>query len=132
MTAGRQGLSLSVFYMAEPNKWQDEDYVNEAKRIVREYLSGLVRIKAHRNMAVREVRPAVQNAEVEEKFRQLNQQEEDIEWKFGQETDKWRNSPDKGAKIVIGEIVKALGKRNDLGFFGKRIVERLKRNMDLR
>ena len=117
--------------MAEEGKWEDGDYINEAKRIVREYLSGLSGLRANRRMTVTEVRPAVDNADLEEKFRRFNLQEEDIEWKFGQEVDRWKNDPGRGSKLVIGEIIKALGSRNDLGFFGKRIVERLKRNQGL-
>jgi hypothetical protein len=115
--------------MAEPRGWLESDYINEAKRIVREYLSGLTWIRSHRNIIYREIRPAFEREEEEEKFRALTQKEEDVEWVFGQDVDRWRKSEDANRKIVLEEIVKALGNRRDLGFFGKRIVDRLKREI---
>jgi len=43
--------------------------------------------------------------------------------------DRWRKSEDASRRIVLTEIVKELGHRSDLGFFGKRIVDRLKREL---
>jgi|GEM_PF-965159 len=116
--------------MAEPPIWGEADYIAEAKRIVREYLSKLGWIRTHRGLVYREVRPAADREETESKFRDLTQKEEDVEWRFGQDVDRWRKSDDKNRRIVLEEIVKALGHRRDLGFFGKRIVDRLKRELE--
>ena len=118
--------------MAEERSWEEADYIAEGKRIVREYLSGMGWVRSHRSMIYREVRPAVQREEAEEKFRQLSEKEEGVEWKFGQEVDRWRKSEDKNRRIVLEEIVKALGNRRDLGFFGRRIVDRVKREIEIR
>jgi hypothetical protein len=115
--------------MAEQIPQEQSDHVKEAKRIVCEYLSGLGWIRTQRNIAYRTVLPAVDREELEEKFREYVKREEEVEWKFGQEVDKWRKSDDFNRKSVLGEIVKALGNRRDLGFFGKRIVDRLKREL---
>ena len=115
--------------MAEPRAWEESDYIAEGKRIVREYLSGMGWVRSHRSLIYKEVRPAVQREEAEVRFRQLREKEENVEGKFGQEVDRWRKSEDKNRRIVLEEIVKALGNRRDLGFFGSRIVDRVKREI---
>ena len=115
--------------MAEERKWEESDYIEEGKRIAREYLSGMGWVKSERNLTYRQVKPAYQREDLEEKFRQLTEKEENIEWKFGQDVDKWRKSEDLHRRVVLGEIMKALGSRADLGFFGKRIVDRVKREL---
>ena len=115
--------------MTEPRAWEESDYIAEGKRIVREYLSGMGWVRSHRSLIYKEVRPAVQREEAEVRFRQLREKEEDVEEKFGQEVDRWRKSEDKNRRIVLEEIVKALGNRRDLGFFGSRIVDRVKREI---
>ncbi len=116
--------------MAEQTPREENEYADAARKIVREYLSGLMWSRAQRDSAYRAVLPAADREEMEEKFRQFEKREEDIEWRFGQEVDKWRKSEDPKRRIVLEEIVKALGKRRDLGFFGKSIVERLKRELE--
>jgi len=113
--------------MAEP--WGEAEYIKEARRIAGEYLSGMGWSRSQKAMRFRAVTPAAQREEAEQRFRDIRQREEDIEWKFGQEVDRWRKSPDKNRKIVLEEIVKTLGKRADLGFFGRRIVNRLKKEI---
>lgn len=115
--------------MAEEKPREEADYIEEGKRIVREYLSGMGWNRAHRDGIYREVHPAVAREDEEERFRNLTQNEEDIEWKFGQDVDRWRKSEDKNRRIVLETILKGMGQRNDLGFFGKRIIDRLKREM---
>ncbi len=115
--------------MAEPKPSIESDYIIEAQRIIREYLSGMGWVRAQRNILYKELKPAVEREDVEQNFKQLAEKEEDIEWKFGQEVDKWRKSDDPMRKIVLERIVQEVGRRNDLGFFGRRIVDRVKREL---
>jgi len=118
--------------MAEQKPFTEEEYLNEAKRIIREYLSQMGWVRSHKDSIYRELMPTMPRDEVEEKLRDITQREEDVEWKFGQDVDKWRKSTDPNRKIVLEEIVKAMWHRNDLGFFGRRIVDRVKREISIR
>jgi len=69
--------------MAEEKKWEEADYLNEARRIVREYLSGMGWVRANKNILYTELKPAYLREEEEQPLRELVQKEEDIEWKFG-------------------------------------------------
>lgn len=115
--------------MAEEKRWEEADYIEEGKRIVREYLSGMGWLGTRKRAIFSEIHPAVDREINEERFRSIDQKEEDVEWKFSQDTDRWRKSDDKNRVIVIETILKGMGQRNDLGFFAKRIIERLKKEM---
>ncbi len=106
------------------------DPVAEGKRIVREYLSSLGWARARRRIIIREVRPAISREEQEERYRDIDRAEEDAEEHFGKEVDRWRTEGTQSAKQVLETIVKELGHRIDLGFFGKRIVARLKDELE--
>ena len=73
----------------------------------------------------RESRPAWTREE-EEKFHKADQMEEDAEANLSTEFDRWRKSNLPEAKEVLKIILNELGQRNDLGFFGKRIINRIK------
>ncbi len=83
---------------------EDFDPVEEGKRIAREYLS-------KRGWA-REWRRS-----------------EEAEETFSAKVERWRKDPSPQAKEVLRVIAQILGSRKDLGFFGKRIVDRLTREL---
>jgi len=116
--------------MAENHPFTESEFLETAKRIVREYLSGLGWIRTHRDNVYREIVPAMDREKEEEKFREFSRQEEDIEWKFSQAVEFWRKSNDPKRRIILEYIVKALVHRNDLGYFGKRIINRLKKELE--
>ena len=109
--------------MAEENL---TDAQKEGKRIAREYLSKLGWVRAARRTAERHILPAWTREDREEIFREDDQKIEDAEELFGQEVDRYRKEGSQFAKEVLRTIVKQLGRRTDLGFFGKRIVARIK------
>lgn len=100
---------------------------SQAKRIASAYLSALGWAREWRRTLSRRIQPAWNREEVEAKFRQCNQMEEQAEAQFSAEVDRLEHDSSKEAKAVLETIVKILGNRTDLGFFAKRIVERLKR-----
>lgn len=71
--------------------------------------------------------PAFNREEFEEKQRRVDQMEEEAEELFSREIDRWRHDPSPQAKEVLSNIYEILKGRTDLGFFAKRIVERLRR-----
>ncbi|MBI5699632.1 hypothetical protein HZC35_04890 [Candidatus Saganbacteria bacterium] len=104
----------------------DIDPINEGQKIARGYLSKLGWAREWRRTVEQEIRPAWTREEEEEKFRKADQMEEDAEANLSTEFDKWRKSNMPEAKAVLRTILNELGNRTDLGFFGKRIIDRIK------
>ena len=99
----------------------------EGRRIVREYLSKRGWTREWRRTLNRQLYPEVQREEFEAKQRQCDQMEEEAEEGFSHNVERWRHDTSPQAKDVLRAIVDVMGKRLDLGFFAKRIVERLKK-----
>ncbi|MGB9613285.1 MAG: hypothetical protein ACPL4K_03810 [Candidatus Margulisiibacteriota bacterium] len=99
----------------------------EGRRIAREYLSKRGWAREWRRTLARQLYPAVQREEFEEKQRRCDQMEEEAEEIFSREIERWRHDPSPQAKEVLRTIYEILGKRIDLGFFAKRVIDRLKR-----
>ena len=103
----------------------------EGRRIAREYLSGLGWARQWRDTISREYFPAYDREKREERVRQADQRVEDAEDKFSSEVDKYLQSRDTDSKIVLETVHNALCRRNDLGFFGKRIMGHIKNRLGL-
>lgn len=101
--------------------------IETGRRIAREYLSKRGWAGEWRRALNTQLYPAVQREELEAKERQVDGMEENAEEVISREYDKWRKDTSPEAKEVLRGIYELLGKRNDLGFIAKRIVERLKR-----
>jgi len=101
--------------------------VEEGRRYAREYLSKRGWAREWRRTLSRELYPAVNREEFEEKERRCDQMEEEAEETFSREVERWRRDTSPQAKEVLRAIFEMLGKRTDLGFFAKKIVDRLKR-----
>ena len=110
--------------MAEPEK-PAINPVHEGQKIARDYLSKVGWAREWRRAVQREIRPAWTREE-EEKFRKADQMEEEAEANLSTEFDKWRKSNLPEAKEVLKTILNELGHRTDLGFFGKRIINRIR------
>jgi hypothetical protein len=110
--------------MAEPEK-PAIDPVHEGQKIARDYLSKVGWTREWRRTVQREIRPAWTREE-EEKFRKADQMEEEAEANLSTEFDRWRKSNLPEAKEVLKTILSELGNRTDLGFFGKRIINRIR------
>ena len=101
-------------------------YQKESARIVNRYLSELGWAKEFKRSVTRQLIPAI---EKDPKFRQGDQMEESADEKFCGEVDTLRKENTKGSKEILRNILKQLGKRRDLGFFGMRMMHRLKEEL---
>jgi hypothetical protein len=95
----------------------------EARRIVNKYLSEVGWAKEYKNMAVRQLIPAI---EKDVKLRQGDDMELAADEHFGTDVDRWRNERSKLSKAVLSKVLELLGKRSDLSYFAKRMVSRIK------
>jgi hypothetical protein len=98
----------------------------EARRIVNKYLSELGWAKEQKNMVVRQLIPAI---EKDVKLRQGDDMELAADEHFGTEVDRWRNERSKLSKAILSKVLELLGKRSDLSYFAKRMVRRLKEEL---
>jgi hypothetical protein len=105
---------------------EEQDPSHIGCQIAMEYLSQLGWAREWRRTINRQIYPGFAREDLEIKQRQCDEREAAAEEVFSREVEVWRKNPSKEAKEVLRAIVDVLGKRNDLGFFGKRIVERLK------
>jgi len=103
--------------------------VEEGCRIANQYLSKRGWAREWRRSLNRQLYPGVQREEFEAKERQCDQMDEEAEEIFSREVERWKEDPSPQAKEVLRTIARILGKRLDLGFFAKRIVDRLKRDL---
>jgi hypothetical protein len=98
----------------------------EARRIVNKYLSETGWAKEFKNMVVRQLIPAI---EKDVKLRQGDDMELAADEHFCAEVDRWRAERSKISKAVLAKILELLGKRSDLSYFAKRMVNRLKEEL---
>jgi hypothetical protein len=98
----------------------------EARRIVNKYLSELGWAKEFKNMVLRQLLPAV---EKDEKMRRGDEMELAADEHFGVEVDRWRAERSKISKSVLSKILELVGKRSDLSYFAKRMVNRLREEL---
>ena len=96
------------------------------RRIAREYLSKLGWAKEWRRTLNTQLYPAVEREVLEEKERHVDQMEEAAEAGLSTAYDQWRHDLSPQAREVLQGIYEILGKRSDLGFIAKRIVERIR------
>ena len=102
----------------------------EGRRIAREYLSKRGWVKQWRETMSRQIYPGFQREEFETKERICDQREEDAEEVFSREVEHWRRDNSPQAKEVLWAVLDTLGKRTDLGFFAKMIVDRLRQELE--
>jgi len=95
----------------------------EGLRIVKKYLSELGWARELKRMATFQLIPAI---EKEPKLRQGDQMEENAEGNFALEVDRWRKEHTTTARDVLHVILNEMKRRPDLGFFGKRMIKRIK------
>jgi len=110
---------------------EDFNPSQEGRRIANEYLSKRGWAREWRRTLNRELYPGFQREEFEEKEQKCDAMEQDAEDFFSAQVERWRRDPSPEAKKVLWAILDTLGKRADLGFFAKRIVDRLKRELEL-
>jgi len=98
----------------------------EGRRIAREYLSKRGWVREWRRNLNTQLYPTLIREEFEEKLKRCDQLEEEAETLLSSAYEQWRKDDSSAAKEVLRGILELLGQRNDLGFFGKRIIDRLK------
>jgi len=98
----------------------------EGRRITRNYLSKLGWAREWRRTITREIRPAWTREEMEEKFRRADALEEEAEANLSSEFERLRKSTEPSARETLKTILADLEHRTDLGYFGKRILARIK------
>jgi galactokinase len=99
------------------------------RRIASEYLSKRGWAQERRRVLNRQIYPGFQREEFEAKQKECDQMEQEAEDVLSRSVERWRRSILAQKNDVLRVIVEMLGKRGDLGFFAKRIVERLKRDL---
>ncbi|MFC1571121.1 hypothetical protein ACFL31_01050 [Candidatus Margulisiibacteriota bacterium] len=102
----------------------------EGRRIAANYLSKRGWTRQRRQGLNRQLNAGFQREEFEAKEQQCDLVEGEAEEIFSREVERWRQDGSAQAKEVLNKLVEMLGNRTDLGFFAKRIVERLKREME--
>ena len=102
------------------------DPAAEGRRIVSGYLNELGWAKEMMRMVVNQLIPAVQKAA---KIEQAEEATSAADEHFGAEVDKWRADHTKLGRSVLKEIMKKMGKRSDLSYFGKRMMARIKEEL---
>ena len=102
------------------------DPEKEARRIVNRYLSEVGWAKEYKNMAVRQLIPAI---EKDVKLRQGDDMELAADEHFGTEVDRWRGERTKLSRAVMSKIFGLIEKRSDLSFFAKKMVSRIKEEL---
>jgi len=103
--------------------------MGEGEKIARAYLSKLGWAHEFRRTLNTEIYPEWRREEFEAKERQVDAMEEEAEAYFSSEYDRLRKSNTPEAGEALKEILKILGPRNDLGFIGRRIVDRIRRTL---
>ncbi|MFC1540708.1 hypothetical protein ACFL4J_01570 [Candidatus Margulisiibacteriota bacterium] len=111
--------------MAEP----DLDPIKIGHSIAHEYLSKHGWARQWRQNLNRQLYPGFQREEFEAKQQECDQMTSLAEDAFSRSVERWRHSVLPQKNEVLQAIVEVLGKRNDLGFFAERIVNRLKREL---
>jgi hypothetical protein len=107
------------------------DYKEAGRKIAREYLSKRGWARERRRGLERQLNPAFTREAFEEKQRECDRMEEEAEAFISSQYEELRHSSDPAAPDVTAGIYELMGKRNDLGFFAKRIVDRIGRTPNL-
>ena len=102
------------------------DPEKEARRIVNRYLSEVGWAKEYKNTAVRQLLPAI---EKDVKLRQGDEMELAADEHFGTDVDRWRQERTKLSRSVLSKILELIGKRSNLSYFAKRMVSRIKEEL---
>jgi hypothetical protein len=100
------------------------------RRIANEYLSKRGWAREWRRSLDRQIYPGFQREDFEAKEKQCDQAEEEAEEIFSAKIEEYRRDLTPQSKEVLWAIVDIMGNRTDLGFFAKRIVDRLKRELE--
>ena len=103
------------------------DHRETGRKIAREYLSKRGWARERRRSLERQINPAFAREEFEEKQRQCDRMEEEAEAFISSQYEELRRSSAPAAKEAMSGIYELMGKRTDLGFFAKRIVDRIGR-----
>lgn len=103
------------------------DPAAEANKLVGRYMQDLGWAKINKN---RVVNKPVAAHDKDAEMRYAEEIELAAEERFGQAVDALRNDDSVRSKSVLHEIVKLMGKRTDLSFFGKRIIGRLMEELE--
>jgi hypothetical protein len=106
---------------------EEFNYLEEGRRIARTYLSKRGWAREWRRTLSRQLYPEVNREEFEAKERRCDQMEEEAEEIFSREFERWRHESSPQAREVLRGIYELMGRRTDLGFIAKRIVDRIKR-----
>ncbi|MBU0573270.1 MAG: hypothetical protein ABIJ26_01520 [Candidatus Margulisiibacteriota bacterium] len=101
--------------------------MDPGQTIASTYLSKLGWAREWRRNLNRELYPAARREDLEEKERQVDRLEEEAEAYFSTEYEILRKQDTPEAKQALRSILNMLGHRTDLGFIGKRIVDRIRR-----
>ena len=99
------------------------------RRIAAEYLSKRGWALERRRALGRQIYPGFQREEFEAKQKECDQMEQLAEDALSRSVERWRHSVLAQKNDVLRAIVEMLGQRADLGFFAKRIVNRLKNEL---
>ncbi|MBN2058152.1 MAG: hypothetical protein JW782_05105 [Candidatus Saganbacteria bacterium] len=95
------------------------------RQIAAEYLSKRLWARERRRLLDRLVYPAFQREELEEKEREIDRLEQEAEDNFSQSVERWRHSVLPQKNEVLKAVLRHLRGRTDLGYFARRIVQRL-------
>jgi len=106
---------------------EEFDPFKEGQRIAREYLSKRGWSREWRRALNTQLYPAVLREAFEEKQRRCDRLDDEAEEFFSSAFEKWRKEDSPAGQEVRRGMYDVLGRRTDLGFFAKRIVDRLKR-----
>lgn len=101
------------------------------RRIAAEYLSKRGWAREWRQVLNRQLYPGFEREEFEAKQKEVDQIENEAEDVFSRSVERWRQSVLPQKDEVLRVIVEMMGKRTDLGYFAKKIVDRLKRDVGL-
>jgi len=110
--------------MAEDTPEIDPD--TEARRIVNKYLSEIGWPNEMKKMAIAQILTV---ADRDAKFSQIEEMELAADENLGAEVDRLRAENSKISRAVLSKILELLGRRSDLTFFAKRMVNRLKEEL---
>lgn len=102
------------------------DPVVEGRRIANNYLSKRGWAGEWRRTLNRQIQPAFQRQEFENKQNQCDQLEDDAEEFLSIEVEHWRHSSNPEAKEVLRTILSILERRTDLGLLAKKLVTHIK------
>jgi len=101
--------------------------IREGQKIAAGYLSKRGWARQRRISLNSQLNPAFDREVFEVRERDCDRMDEEAEEYLNNEVERWRGDPSSQAKEVLRTIHDVLGRRTDLGFFAKKIMEHLKR-----